>query len=1455
MNELTAQANVPDILHKILFGVGTVTLRIEHARAEKAEAYVMSGKTEIPTIADAFTPLPSKTPSAPHAPSTRKIKVWLPSIEVGQIYGRVSIGSVPTLEAELHSVHGAVSAGPDLTSVDVERFAMIARGLGGADAHGVGIVHVRVPGDVWTSFDGYFGDMQLGAVVRVNSPELQITVDVPRAEPAQARALWQGYPLQKDVGAHVEAKGTVHSLHTQAKVLVGRGSIDANGEVRLSGDPGVDLDLSGRGLNLQALWPVVPETRIDADATLSVFQSNQDLLADINGSTHETKILGVPVPAIDVNGTYSSKGFDGHATLHEPGMPVKATVDVRPDGSVDISAETNQVDLARAPRIKPHFSGQGLADLKLKAHIEKNRLDAHIDAELRDFALGPVTIKSSTVSGRASGPLDAPNQLNLDLSAKSQMFRLGTIGFDELETKAKGPLTRPQVSAVVHNQYGPSISARATVATRGPELSDLTLELERDQAKLTATVAKVTITGDQVRVNDLSVQGAGGRLDASGELGPEHLALVAQGQGLDLETIAHALGLPRGVLGGKIALDADLDSTKKTQRGSLIVKLDQGQIDGVAIDSASLSTQLVSSHLDLQASAKTRDFGNFVAEARTTVQGSLGDVETLTHATGRVNVTAEHMPLGLLSYVLPKSAGVAEMRGEASASLELNREQPSAIPSVALLVNTSGLHVALNPTTKSEAPPIFDGVDVHAGLNVNGDSGQSEATLKLEDRHGQLLSASSSLTLDLESALKHPEQLFAQLRSTPLVAKAVIEDRPLEDLPAPIVPTGIAGRLRTEASLRGTLDRPIFSDKTELYQLRFGESQRDKAIDLCAQLDYDKNTGQYGARGELFLPSNSPRACKGSRVAQFSGAGKAAWDKITSSGPTVDTAWTGTIGVSLEGFPLDVVPQLAESGIEGKVLGAVMFDRRQTLPQMVAHLEVRDTVVARTRIGTVKLDTRTDGRALSAQLNVDETLGKLDSELQTSLNWQGVLPSIDETQPLALKLTASDVDAVILSPVLRDVLSEVGGKLDAKLAATFSANADPKAEQHWTGAVNGTLDMRHGTLQLAQLGLRMKDVSFNATADGKNGNTTIQIASLSAAAEAEKPNVTARGKITLDGFRLTTGHADAELHQVPLLVEGVTFATLDGKKIAVDLERRPTEMFVALKVPELSATLPTSGTRTLIALGNNSDIEIGQPIAEPRKAADGEALPWRMKFDLGNKVKLTRTDLFLPLTGSPEILLGSELKVGGNIELIPGGRLNLPGLPRPFTIESGTVSFDEDGDPGDPRVAVQAICEAQQVTVRAKVSGTLNKAKVDLEDVDDPSVTDPAVILAKLLNAPTDENTAASSSNPASAGLGAGAGLLGSQLLANTALSNLQIKTGSETTADQRLYQTYSAAYPISDTIWFEGSYKTSQDPVPTGANTAFSGTIDYRFRRNWSLRTEVGNIGAGVDLLWQYKY
>lgn len=1463
VSALSVSFDLPDLVQKLVFGVGPVTLRFAHARIEHAEVYLLPRrKDNVPTIVDAFTPTPSRTGSGPSTSSP--IKVWLPEIEIGHLYGRMALEGVPTLETELSSVRGSVVGSSALTSVDVERFSALVRGLAGADATGVGSVHVRAPGAVWTSFDGYLGDVQLGTVVRVDSPKLDIRLDVPRAVPSAVRALWGGYPVQQDVGAHIEAQGTLAVLQTQAKLTIGKGSLTSSGELRLAAHPGADLELSGRGLDLRAIWPTAPTTELDADSSLSVFRTGSDWVAEVSGSTRATTLLGTQLPSIDLNGTYSANGFTAHGVVHEPGAPVDAALDVHLDGSIDLTAEAKRVRLEKTPRLQPYFAGKGTLDLKVKARIDKGRVVAQVNGVLDELRYGELSVKSNKFSGRASGPLDALEKLSLDLSVGSQALRAGALGFDQLETKVSGPLTRPLISTKVTNQQGPLITAQATLSTRGnPQLENLSLDLHRDQAALSARVQRVEFNGDAVRVRDFVVEGAGGKLGGTVELAPGRLALVAHGSDLDLSVMAHALGLPRGVISGTARVDADLESSSRTQRGVLELKLEHGASEGVAIESLAVSGKLNGSQLDLQTQAALPTFGNFSGQARAILTGSLADRRTYEQVTGVLTVKAEHVPFDLLRYLIPKSAHVTEVRGEGSAVLVLDRSDRNQFPNASLIANTSGLYVGLEARGPNEKPTAFDSVEAHAGLNLKGDSGQTDLTLKLDDRHGPLLSATTQLTLDLKQAaaraLAHPDRLLAQLRATPLVAKLVVEDRPLEELPAPLVPKGIAGRLRTVVSLSGTVDHPVFSGKLALNRLRLGDSERDKAIDVCAQLDYDKTSGQYGARGELFQPTAGSHACLGSRVAQFSAAGRAEWAKLVSSTLSADPAWTGAAGLSLEGLPLGIVPSFAEASLDGRVFGVVMFDRREALPQIRSQLEVRDAVIARTRLGTAAIQAQTDGRSLTGTLSIQQPAtgpngvalqgGTLTASVQSFVNWQGVVPGIDDTRPISASVKARNVDAVILTPIVRDVLSEIGGKLDANLTATLTPNLNANPVQPYNFAVRGSLSMRDGTLQLERLALRMRNVSGSASAEPHDNSTLITINSLTAAAEADKPNLAARGNLWLSGFRVVKGNANVTVQGVPLLVEGVTLATLNGRAIAIELERKPTEMFVALTIAELEAKLPQEASRSLIALSKNPNILIAQPIAQPSHASDSESLPWRLRFDLGNRVKVTRSDLFLPISGSPELLLGDELGILGDIDLRSGGRLNLPGLPRPFTIENGTVYFDPGAEPGNPRLRVRAVCQLSQLTVWATVTGTFRDADVLFES-DDPTLNTQAQIEAALLSAPTD------SGSPATAGLGAGAGYLGKQLLANTALANLELKAGSETTADQKSYATYSAAYPITDELWFEGSYKTLQNQDLSGTNSnAFSGTFDWRFRRNWSLRTEVGNIGAGVDLLWLYRY
>jgi hypothetical protein len=283
-----------------------------------------------------------------------------------------------------------------------------------------------------------------------------------------------------------------------------------------------------------------------------------------------------------------------------------------------------------------------------------------------------------------------------------------------------------------------------------------------------------------------------------------------------------------------------------------------------------------------------------------------------------------------------------------------------------------------------------------------------------------------------------------------------------------------------------------------------------------------------------------------------------------------------------------------------------------------------------------------------------------------------------------------------------------------------------------------------------------------------------------------------------------------------------------------------------ISLPQLKAELPPSSGRDVLPTGGNEAIQVVQPLAEPRqrKHEGAEPMLWQLMFTLGTDVKIVRSDLNVPIQGQAKISLDEETSVDGVINLKPGGRVQYWG--KTFVIENGEIRFDT-GDPSNPHVRVLASWRAPDSTiVYMNITGTYQEAKLDVRS--DPPRAEQE-IYALLLGGSGEGGSATA------AGVGFGATVVG-QLLSDTPLRNVEIRTASEQTVDERTYATYTAAVQISDEIWFEGSYKAAQtENTAEQQNQAVSGTVDWRFRKNWSLRTEVGTIGAGLDLLWTYHY
>jgi hypothetical protein len=1448
VDKLTADADVIDIAQKILFGGNKISLVIDHVRIEHADgAIVPDEKTGIPTIGSAFAVDSDPSSTSSTSDTGRYVRVWLPVVEVGRAFARGRAIGLPTLEADLGAVRGSVLATPKGAAVDITDFSALVRGMGGADMHGVGTLHIRAPGAVWSSFNGYFGDLQVGSVLRVDGSKLNVTLDFPRARPDEVRALWPDYPLQKEASGHVELTGIPPFLDVDARLQVEGSALTARGELRAQANTEASLDIEGRAVDIRAVLPEAPATNIDLTTSLTLYSQNGQLIAELNGTTKPTQIGGLDIPTVDVSGTYSKVGFKGRAIVHERGMPLRVDVVITPDGVVDADAVARRFDLSKAERLRGVIKASGSAEVRVKSKLEKGRFTAQITGQAQDFAHANVRMATAKLSGNARGEFAHPEALRLDAKLSGTRLALGQFFFEEVDASARGPITRPAVTVSLRDKVGPSLDAKATVTTRGAFKADrIELEVRRDDAALRGNVAHLGISEGALDIEDLALVGAGGSLQGSAKIRPELVTIDAKGQDLDLEAVARILGLPRGTMGGKLRVDADVVAAKDVQRGSVSLSLTNGTIGVVNGVTLKASANLNGQTFEGDASAQVENIGAFGAVWNTELGGPPAKPQSWEDITGSARVQLQGLQLSHLSYLVPKNWHIEDVRGQGFGHINIERKDPEALPSIALVVGTQGLGVLGEETEDGKARLRVDGVEAGASGHFNGESGDTDLTIQLSDNIGAISSATANMRIDLPRARKQPDQLLAQLLNTEILGKLVVDGRKLEQLPAPFRPARTAGTLRAEANLRGTLTSPTLAANLKVASLRLGGNADVAPLDACVQAVYEKASGRFMGGAELHLPRPSGATCTGQYVGRVRGSGIADWDTFVGGSETAETTWTATADATLEGLPVNAVSALADAEMTGLAYGQMHFERPGPLPQLFADVTVRRTEIARIPIGDARMTLISAGKPVKVTLDVKHREGNLVAKAEAALRWDELAPGLDDTRPVRVDIQAKNVDAVLLSPILRDVLSELSGPIDAKLAAVFTPRLDAQEGPRFSGGVSGEVTMNDGALQFAGLGLRLNGVRFKALAENHGDSTQITIRDLKAMAHSRVHNLWAGAWLRMRGSDVEAGEATVNVQKVPLLLQGVSQATATGSGVHIKLTRHPKEMLVDVTIPRMEAELPRSSSRSLIEIAPNEAIEILQPISEPRKRGTGEMLPWRFVVGFGQRVKITRSDLILPITGRTNILLAEEAEITGEVELTPGGRFNALG--KAFVIEGGSANFDT-GDPSDPRIDGVASWRAPDGTVvYISVSGTLKNPKLRFRsDPDRPQDE----IQALLLGGSSGEE----GGDARSTGIGVGANLVSSLLSDAPIVSDIEFRTANEQSADQRSYSTYTGAYPLSDTLWVEGSYKQLQTADPNDAGSAFSITFDWRFKKNWSLRTEGGTIGAGLDLLWQYRY
>jgi hypothetical protein len=1426
VTRLTAQANVLDILKRIARGDQKLTIKIDHVRVERAEAEIIPAEDGLPTLAHAFIPRPTPASNAPNA-AERYVRVWLPAVEIGQGFARGSIAGSPTLETELAGVHGSILASPKGAAIDIDRFALLARGIGGADAKGVATLHIRAPGAVWSSFDGYMGEVQFGSVARWEKETLDLKIDLPRAEPAATRALLTQWPLLVPAEARVHLKGKPPELEVEVKAKVGdSATLNASGNLILASPSRLQLDVEGRKLDLRALWPNAPLTSIDIDADVGVHDEGGKTVVDLGGALAPMSVNGVLVPAVDFSGKSTDGGFTGEAKLHDLGLPVDAVFTVRADGKIDIAAEAKRVNLAKVERIKPYFDASGNADLRVHATIDQGRLDANLSLDVRGLSYQGVALQSGRLIAGARGSLDKPSQVALDARLTGKKLTAGRFEFEEVSATARGPLRTTVVTTTLKATNGPSFDARATVALGTPvSVRELSLGVSRDNVEIRGDVAQLDLAEDRVLIRDLRLHGATGELNGNAEITPQTLSVTAQGHNLDLSAFSRVMGLPRGVLEGRASVSIDALSSGKTQRGTLDLSVSRATISGLSDISGQLSAKLDGRHLTGASTGRIEAIGGFSGDWDAQLDGRPTERASFERATGSATVALNDVTLDYLGQLFPELN--LDLAGAASLSLHATRSAPDSVPNLELSGQTKGLSVRV--ARAKQAPLVLSGIELMASANHDGATGNTTVALGATQGSERLISASGDIGLDLKAALTEREPLLQQLQKRPLLAKVVVSRLDLDSLPSPLRQPGLRGVVRVEGTVRGSLSAPIASLGIRASDLRFVVGDRGEPLDVCGTAEYAQESGAFNVGAEVFrLPDGitaARAACSGRRIANVRLTGRAPLD-LERGIPT----WTGTALATLEALPLATIPQLAEARVTGSASGTLLLDRSGQQPNASAQLQLSDVRMDRLDIGNGSIKLRSDAARAHVDFQVQQGPASVKGTIDTGVSWASQLPALDDAQPIDIALAATKLEASVLEPFLSDFVTElrgtVNGHVNARLEALLKGDEARRVEQ-----VGGNIKLTDGAFVLTGLGFRLRDVDFTANAQKDGKTTLVDVPDFIATAGTRRKNLQSHMTFRLAGFDIVSGSVSLNVKSLPLVVDGITRANADIDISRLTITRDDARILVDVPFDKLVARLPGESSRNLIDLDENENITLLQPVAEPKAARDEASIPWQFAIHLGNKAKLERGEqLDLPIAGDPNVVLAAGLGVTGSISLIRHGSVQLLG--KTFVIEGGAVVFDTP-DPADPRLDVRASWRsATSDTLFMYVSGTISHPKVQFDRPADQALA--------LLRGGADTGTT-----------DIGFGVLDT-LLADTPLARVQLR--GQDSQDTTKGATYTAAYRIDDRIVVEGNYQAAGAAQPDSAATV-GAAVDWRLTKTVSLRGQLGTIGTGVDLVYQYRY
>ena len=1494
------------IVKSVLSWRGDIQIDVTRLSAGSIDVDVETDADGSLKLVHAFDPA---KPSPPSPPGSRGTAIALENIVVSSVWAHGTVAGVPPLDVDVFEVKGAFLSTSTVTRLDLGHLRLLAHGLPRsirADAEVE--AHVAMPSSSGASMAvkahlaAEIGEIPLTAGIAMDGDAVDGFLDVPVTTGGRVQSSIEGVPIYESVSAHAEAHGDLANLAVALDARLGKGTVSVDGLVHAKGPHGGKVTVKADHLDARTFSKEGPATdlgvRVDARA-----ETRPDglLIADASVDLPEGMAAGQVVPhvALTLSATQRpSKGGSPRAgsahlegMISEPGAKAALTADgTSLDGTSRVTFGV-KADVPRLSEVRRLGNlGSGSVDFTLSGHAEvRNEVsfEAELDAHGARLDRPGVHLDSVHVAATAHGTTANPQ---IEAHVVAAGVAASGYRFSRAQVWAGGTRQKGRVTVSASGDRS-DLTLNGDVSLAPVLLvNQLSLRLRRERASLAVGVDALRVEGNTIDASGIAITGAGEPLRARFHAAPGLVSLTASSAGLDLGKLAALAGRENGP-GGRLSLNVDLEAQRAHARGKLSLDLTNGEWStvhgadvsiGLAIDDRRLTGKL---HAGLGA------VGSLDVSDVDVHVGGLGplDAAAWKNTWGRMTVAANVDVARAAALVPAGMLHMADIAGRITLSGDVARDSlADTTPGVHLSLATFGL-AATGESTPPVRPPggplmvgpptwQLRGVDARVDLIIDDADSAGELGIRFVDAQGALAGLDvKTAPLPFTEILRGDGDLVALLERLPMSLLLDVPARELSSLPVMIRPDGVSGGLAATLSMKGTLLAPVV-DLSVTTRRMIVAATPDTPMNGAVKAHYDgknarvnvsvttRGTSLLSADGDLHVPAKDIVLAKG-----------------------LPAQWRAAVAAKLARFPLNAIGALRDNQVKGVVSGDFSVTGLHENARASVSLALDELRIGKEAFSSASVGATIDDKGFQAKARFEQTNGFLEAAASMGMKWGNALVPVSDGKGLRATLRAKHFSAGAIAPFASRALSELSGSIDADATVVLDSRQKPRM----TGAVTFT----DGALQAPALGEEFHAIKAKITL---NEDGLVRLEGVEARALSGR--LRASGSAHLDGTELVAADLAIDISKkdaIPLDVQGTNLGSVygkvtvsatgaaDGKALKVDVAvphfhvdlpsgsvpRAPQALGEAPGVhmgvyrnPDRFLVLPLDAAPVKLVAERNTKVAqipagvVGAPSHMEAPAANGEPAvenrPPGMEVDatvhLGDVQILRGQQLAVNLGGDLSAKTAATTTVRGEIHL-KSGKLDVQG--KEFAIEKGTVSF-VGNDPSNPEANITAAWTAPDGTkVLAEYVGRVKTGKVTLRS--EPARPRNEIVQLILFGTADGSEATPYASKSPSTGTQAGTAVGG---LATEGISKgLDQLTGMNVTAK---VDTSDAANPRADVelqlakdISLQLAYVIVQPPPGDNPDLIYV-TVDWRFVRNWSLETTVGDAGSTfANLVWQYRY